>query len=44
MNLNLCLIIVLLALGDGHLQPHVVALLLAVLSLCLLPAHGQGQL
>ena len=35
---------VLLALGDGHLQPHVVALLLAVLGVRLLPAHGQGEL
>ena len=33
-----------LALGDGHLQPHVVALLLGVLRLGLLPAHGQRQL
>ena len=33
-----------LALGDGHLQPHVVALLLGVLRLGLLPAHSQRQL
>ena len=34
----------LLALGDGHLEPHVVALLLAVLGVRLLPAHGEGEL